>query len=79
MKQPESTTRSLRAGSEDPLHVEQARDVAALRVGQVIHTGYSLDVPLEVHVNGRRRFLGLPGRLTRSARRTTPSATPAWS
>jgi flagellar motor switch protein FliM len=49
-----------------PLVAMQARDVAALSVGQVIHTGYALDVPLEVHVNGRRRFLGAPGRVRRA-------------
>lgn len=44
----------------------RARDVATLAVGQVIRTGYAPDVPLEVHVNGRRRFLGAPGHVRRT-------------
>ncbi len=36
----------------------RARDVAALRVGQVIHTGQALDTAIDVLVNGRRRFAG---------------------
>ncbi|MDX2192539.1 MAG: FliM/FliN family flagellar motor switch protein [Gemmatimonadales bacterium] len=39
----------------------RAADLASLRVGQVLHTGFALDVPLEVHVNGRRTFTGVPG------------------
>jgi flagellar motor switch protein FliM len=57
---------SLPVTARFPLFSLPARDVAALQVGQVIHTGYPLDVPLEVHVNGRRRFLGLPGRVRRA-------------
>jgi flagellar motor switch protein FliM len=57
---------SLPVTARFPLFLLPARAVAALEVGQVIHTGYPLDVPLEVHVNGRRRFLGLPGRVRRA-------------
>jgi flagellar motor switch protein FliM len=57
---------SLPVTARFPLFSMLARDVASLEVGQVIHTGYPLDVPLEVHVNGRRRFLGLPGRVRRA-------------
>lgn len=67
----EQLERSLRVASlpvtaRFPQFSMLARDVGGLQVGQVIHTGYSLDVPLEVHVNGRRRFLGLPGRVRRA-------------
>jgi flagellar motor switch protein FliM len=57
---------SLPITARFPLFSMQTRDLAALQVGHVIHTGYPLDVPLEVHVNGRRRFLGLPGRVRRA-------------
>ena len=57
---------TLPVSARFPLFAMQARDVAGLSVGQVIHTGYALDVPLEVHVNGRRRFLGAPGRVRRA-------------
>ncbi len=57
---------TLPVSARFPLFAMQARDVGALSVGQVIHTGYALDVPLEVHVNGRRRFLGTPGRVRRA-------------
>jgi flagellar motor switch protein FliM len=49
-----------------PLFSLRARDVAALAVGQVIHTGFPVEVPLEVHVAGKRRFLGVPGRTKRT-------------
>jgi flagellar motor switch protein FliM len=49
-----------------PLVHLRARDVATLTVGQVIRTGFAPDVPLEVHVNGRRRFLGAPGHVRRT-------------
>lgn len=49
-----------------PPFLLRARDVAALVPGQVIHTGFALDVPVEVHVRGRRRFLGMPGQVRRS-------------
>lgn len=42
-----------------------ARQVAGLVPGQVIRVGHPVDVPLEVHVNGRRRFLGALGQLRR--------------
>jgi flagellar motor switch protein FliM len=57
---------TLPVSARFPLFAMQARDVAGLSVGQVIHTGYALEVPLEVHVNGRRRFLGAPGRVRRA-------------
>ncbi len=57
---------SLPVSARFPLFSMRAGDVAGLSVGQVIHTGYALDVPLEVHVNGRRRFLGAPGRIRRA-------------
>jgi flagellar motor switch protein FliM len=57
---------SLPVSARFPLFSMRAGDVAGLGVGQVIHTGYALDVPLEVHVNGRRRFLGAPGRVRRA-------------
>jgi flagellar motor switch protein FliM len=57
---------SLPVTARFPLFAMQARDIAGLRVGQVIHTAYALEVPLEVHVNGRRRFLGAPGRVRRA-------------
>ncbi len=44
----------------------RARDLAALRVGDVIHTGFPVDTPIEVHVNGRRRFQGVPGQVRRT-------------
>ncbi len=39
----------------------KTRDIAGLQVGQVVHTGHSCDVPIEVFVRGRRRFLGILG------------------
>jgi flagellar motor switch protein FliM len=50
-----------------PVFTMRARDVAALQVGQVIHTGYALDVPIEVHVNDRQRFLAAPGQVRKAA------------
>jgi flagellar motor switch protein FliM len=49
-----------------PVFRLRARDVATLKVGQVISTGFSTDTPLEVHVNGRVRFRGVPGQVKRS-------------
>jgi flagellar motor switch protein FliM len=40
-----------------------ARAVATLAPGQTIQTSLPLDVPVEVRVNGRLRFLGAPGQL----------------
>jgi flagellar motor switch protein FliM len=48
-----------------PLFHLQARDVGRLEVGQVIHTGHSSDVPVELHVRGQRRFLGSLGQSRR--------------
>jgi len=44
-----------------PLFLLRARDLADLSVGQVIHTGRSVDTPVEVHVNGRQQFEGSLG------------------
>lgn len=44
----------------------RARDVATLAVGQVISTGFATDTPLEVLVNGRLRFRGVPGQVKRA-------------
>jgi len=38
------------------------RDVAGLAVNQILHTGLSVDAPVEVQIDGRPRFLGAPGR-----------------
>jgi flagellar motor switch protein FliM len=40
-----------------------ARAVAMLTPGQTIQTALPLDVPVEVRVNGRLRFLGAPGQV----------------
>ena len=68
---------SLPVTARFPLFSMLTRDVASLEVGQVIHTGYPLDVPLEVQVNGRRRFLGLPGRVRRAMGVRITTAIPA--
>ncbi|HMV34205.1 MAG: FliM/FliN family flagellar motor switch protein [Gemmatimonadales bacterium] len=48
-----------------PMFQLRARDVGRLEVGQVIHTGHSSDVPVELHVRGQRRFLGVLGQSRR--------------
>jgi flagellar motor switch protein FliM len=48
-----------------PPFLLRARDIASLQVGQVLHTGHPCDVPIEVHVRGRRRFLGALGQSRR--------------
>lgn len=48
-----------------PLFQLKARDVGRLEVGQVIHTGHSYDVPVELYVRGQRRFLGTLGQSRR--------------
>ncbi len=40
----------------------RGRDAARLAVGQILHTGRSLDTPVHIHLNGRPRFLGQLGR-----------------
>ena len=40
-----------------------ARAVAMMSAGQIIQTALPLDIPLEVRVNGRLRFLGAPGQV----------------
>lgn len=49
-----------------PLFTLSAREVAALDERRIVMTSHPADEPVEVHVGGRRRFLGLPGR-TRQA------------
>jgi flagellar motor switch protein FliM len=44
----------------------RARDAAALQVGQVLDTGFPTETTLEVLVNGRLRFRGLPGQVKRA-------------
>lgn len=46
-----------------PLFTLNARTVAALAPGQTIQTGHPVDVPIEVHVNGRLHHLGILGQL----------------
>ena len=48
-----------------PLFHLRAGDVGQLAVGQVIHTGHASDVPVELHVRGQRRFLGVLGQTRR--------------
>jgi len=40
-----------------------ARTLADLSVGQVIQTNQHVDTPIEVHINGQRRFLGTLGQV----------------
>jgi flagellar motor switch protein FliM len=68
---------SLPVTARFPVFTMRARDAAALSVGQVIHTGFPLDVPIEVHVNGRRRFVGVPGQVRRSMGIRITAAAPA--
>jgi len=42
-----------------------AREVAGLRPGQVIQTTQPIDSPIELHINGSRRFLGVLGQYRR--------------
>lgn len=42
-----------------------AREVAQLKVGQVIQTTQPIDAPVELHVNGSRRFFGQLGQYRR--------------
>ncbi|MGE0443261.1 MAG: flagellar motor switch protein FliM [Gemmatimonadales bacterium] len=42
-----------------------AREVAALKVGNVIQTSQPVDGPVELHVNGARRFIGHLGQYRR--------------
>jgi flagellar motor switch protein FliM len=45
-----------------PLFALTGREIAALEVGQVIHTAQPVDTPVEVRVHGRCRFLGRMGK-----------------
>lgn len=42
-----------------------ARDVAGLRVGQIIQTTHATDGPIELHINGSPRFVGVLGQYRR--------------
>lgn len=42
-----------------------AREVAGLKVGQIIQTTQPIDGPVELHVNGSRRFIGQLGQYRR--------------
>ena len=42
-----------------------AREVAGLKVGQIIQTTQPIDGPVELHVNGTRRFVGQLGQYRR--------------
>lgn len=48
-----------------PVFGLSARSVADLQPGQVVHTGLLLDVPVEIHLNGRLSFLSTMGQLRR--------------
>lgn len=48
-----------------PLFSLSARAVGDLAPGQTIHTGHPVDLPIEVHVNGRLHHLGVLGQLRR--------------
>lgn len=49
-----------------PLFTLSAREIASLEDRRIVMTSHPVGDPVEVHVSGRRRFLGLPGR-TRQA------------
>jgi flagellar motor switch protein FliM len=42
-----------------------ARELARLAEGQVLHTGSTVDTPVEIHVNGRPCWLATPGQVRR--------------
>ena len=42
-----------------------ARSIARLSIGQVIQTGQHVELPIELHINGRRRYLGTLGQVRR--------------
>jgi flagellar motor switch protein FliM len=44
-----------------PLFTLSAREVAGLDERRILMTSHPVGEPVEVHVGGRRRFLGLPG------------------
>lgn len=60
----ESTVREARleVRARLPVFSLAMRDVAGLAVNQIIHTGLTVDAPVEVLIDGRPRFLGAPGR-----------------
>lgn len=56
----------------------QAREIAGLKVGQIIQTTTPVDGLVELHINGRRRFLGTVGQQRRTlGLRITQAAMPA--
>ena len=60
-----------------PLIRVSARDVASLTVGQIIQTTQPIDGPIEVHINGSRRFVGVLGQYRRTlGLRITAAAPP---
>lgn len=44
----------------------RAREVAAIQAGQVLRTGHPTDIPIELHINNQRRFLGALGQVRRA-------------
>ena len=52
------------AGRFPPVRLT-ARDVASFKVGQIIQTTQATDQPIELHVNGAPRFLGVLGQYRR--------------
>ncbi|MEO8450417.1 MAG: FliM/FliN family flagellar motor switch protein [Gemmatimonadota bacterium] len=57
---------SVELAARFPMFRLQARDVATLQVGQIIHTTTPVDAPVELHINGRRRYLGMIGQNRRT-------------
>lgn len=49
-----------------PLIRLAARDVAGLKIGQIIQTTQPIDGPIELHINGARRFVGQLGQYRRT-------------
>jgi flagellar motor switch protein FliM len=56
----------LEAVARFPVFKLRARELAALRPGQVIHTGHHLEVPIELLISGQRRFTGILGEMHRN-------------
>jgi flagellar motor switch protein FliM len=48
-----------------PLIKLTAREVATIKVGQIIQTAQPIDGPVELHINGSRRFVGQLGQYRR--------------
>lgn len=60
-----------------PMLKLSAREVASLKVGQVIQTSHPVDGPVELHVNGARRFLAHLGQYRRALGLRIAGAAPA--